>query len=275
VFCLICDFHIFDLELPQELPQQHTPPMTLYTPFVSLLSHESPSARSAGLSSLHVVVKTASPETRLLIIETNGMLTAFQRFLEPTTVRAMGKAALDVLLLLTSHKDPNNVIPAENACALCLFESPLLPLILQASAMHKEAFLVINWLSVHTALKKQLIDFPGVADAIALGLKSSGSVDSEWIRECCIVAVCNISYVHVFDIGDYPEIYSGVASAFTTQGMGIVFNCTPLCFQSITTPLALQLTPPSFSSSSSSASSASSAANTLRRLCCAQEPGEH
>jgi hypothetical protein len=188
---------------------------------VTLLTDANASTRSAGLSSLRSTARFAPAEERLLILKEDGMLGALQQFIEPDSMQETGEAAIDLLWQLTDSKGVNNLSVAEMACKRCVFGSPLFPLIVQATTVHRNSFNVIRTLSLVNTLKKELFEFPGVTEALARGLNT----DDEDIQIICITTVSNITTVHVFDLNEFPELISGIVDKFTTQGIGGAFWC--------------------------------------------------
>ena len=132
-----------------------------------------------------------------------------------------GEDALNLLLLLIGEEDVINMSDAEMACKRCVFESPLFPLILQATTVHRKAFNVICRLSVARALKKELFQFPCITEALTRGLNTN----DEDIQTSCIATFSNIAIVHVFDLNDFPELISGIVDKVTAQRMDQVFRC--------------------------------------------------
>ena len=195
--------------------------MTSYESFVTLLTHADPSTRSAALDSLRVVAEMAPAESRLLILKQEGMLGALQQFIEPHSVQETGEAAIYLLWQLTGQEDVHSLSDAEITCKRCVFGSPLFPLIVQATTVHRKASHVICRLSVGNALCKELFEFPGVTEALTRGLNTN----DEDIQMSCITTVSNITIVHVFDLNDFPELISGIVEKVTAQRMDQVFRC--------------------------------------------------
>jgi hypothetical protein len=192
--------------------------MTSYSSYVTLLTNEAPSVRTPALSSLRSIAEIAPAKTRMLILNTAGMMSAIKQFLELERVSETRKAALEVLALLV-HNDTTTLSDAEIGCKRVVFDSPLFPLIVRATTVHKEAFLVMSKLSIATASKK-MIELPGVAEVLTNGLNANDA----WVHEKCIITVSNIAYAT--DLNGYRELVSAIVDKITAHGVCLAFKCT-------------------------------------------------
>jgi hypothetical protein len=205
---------------------------------VTLLNEPSPSTRKTGLASLKVVVGLVPAETRLLILQEQGMVGVLQKLLDPEGVRQgdydreTGKDVLDLLVQCIDHEATNTktLSKAEDACKVVVFESALLPLIIQATAVHSEAYFIIRRLSVFglsksialgSELGKELFNFPGVTDSLVRGMRSNDKL----VQQSCLVAMSNITVNHEIDLNEHHDLVSSIIETFTTLGVSLLFTC--------------------------------------------------
>jgi hypothetical protein len=198
--------------------------MPSYASFVALLTDASPVTRNNGLSSLLAMVDDLSLKKRLLILKEGGMLAALAQFLTPASMHKTGEVALAVIRELINQRDPTNLTDAEQECKQIVFSSPLMPRIVAATSVHWQAYGIIARMSLSDALKKDLFEYSGVAEALSRGLQT----DVEFIHDYCIITIAhtcgNATLDHVFDHALFPELVAGIINTFCTHGLGNPFK---------------------------------------------------
>jgi hypothetical protein len=161
-----------------------------YASFVALLTHATASVRNNGLNCLLSMAKATPPETHLLIIKGEGMLTALEQFLTPENVHASGLAALRCINELTDQREDGYGTAADRECQQIVFSSPLMPRIVAATSVHRMAYCVIDTMN-STTMEKELFEYNGVTEAFTRGLQT----DDEEIHGKCIVTIACIKLV--------------------------------------------------------------------------------